>query len=252
MLSLATNGASKQAPALHLHPGDQAEIYKRAGRKIAMVLENPEPPASHKRSGVHWLDLSVSVCALITSAVSIFMAYQNSNAMEDLVHANSWPFVQLSSGNAESDSDQTLVFNLNNAGTGPARIYRFEFVVDDQPIDGANLFVNIARACCESELETTIEDVAQPFDAIGAIQTRRITTTMLAAGEQTPALRWPRTEANAPLWDAVDRARQSGRLATRACYCSVFDECWDARSNMLPVRREQICEAPPPNASVNN
>ncbi len=217
-----------------------------------MVMENPEPPGQHKKSGLHWLDLVVSICALFTSGVSIFMAYQNSNAMEDLVHANSWPFIQLASGNAQGSEDQTLVFTAANAGIGPARIYRFEFLVDDRPIDGANLFVNLARACCLTEFNATIAGQEQPFEAIGAVQTRRITTTMLAAREETPIMIWPRTAQNSALWDAMDSARQTGRISMRACYCSVFEECWDAQANALPVSRDQMCVAPPPNASVNN
>jgi hypothetical protein len=219
-----------------------------------MVMDNPEPPVPHKKSGLHWLDLTVSVCALITSAVSIFMAYQNSNAMEDLVHANSWPFVQLSSGNSASENgyDHTLTFDLNNAGTGPARIYRFQFRVDGQPIHGGNTLVNIARACCEQEYRATIAGEARPFDAIGVVQTQPITTTMLAANANATALRWPRTSRNAALWSAIDHARQSGRITMHACYCSVFDECWDARTNALPQRRTRLCEEPPPNASVSN
>jgi hypothetical protein len=217
-----------------------------------MVMDNPEPPGAHKKSGLHWLDLTVSVCALVTSAVSIFMAYQNSNAMEDLVHANSWPFVQLASGNSgdSGPDDHTLAFTLSNAGTGPARIYGFEFTVDDRPMN--NGFVSLAQACCEQEYQTVVAGASNPFEAIGMIQTRRIRTTMLAAGQETIAMRWPRTERNAPLWDAVDRARQSGRISMHACYCSVFDECWDARSNLLPVRRGGVCEEPPPNPGVTN
>lgn len=216
-----------------------------------MVMDNPEPPGAHKKSGLHWLDLTVSVCALITSAVSIFMAYQNSNAMEDLVHANSWPFVQLSSGNSADSGpdDHTLAFDLNNAGTGPARIYGFEFTVDDRP---ANSFITMARACCDREYQAVTAGENNPFDAIGMIQTRRITTTMLAANQDTIAMRWQRTPRNAALWDAMDRARQSGRISMHACYCSVFDECWDARSSALPVRRDHICEEPAPNPGVTN
>ena len=219
-----------------------------------MVIDNPDPPSHHKRSGLHWLDLTVSICALITSAVSIFMAYQNSNAMEDLVHANSWPFVQLSSGNSSgtSDDDHTLTFNLNNAGTGPARIYGFEFTVDGRPVSSSGGFINMARACCAHEYQSVVAGAGNPFDAIGVIQSRRIRTTMLASNEETVAMRWSRTARNAPLWDAIDRARQSGRIAMHACYCSVFDECWDARSNALPERRTRVCEAPAPDASVAN
>src|SRR5690242_5853078 len=150
-----------------------------------MVMENPEPPSAHKRSGLHWLDLCVSVCALLTSAVSIFMAYQNSNAMEDLVHANSWPFVQLSSGNSSgtSDDDHTLTFNLNNAGTGPARIYGFEFTVDGRPVSSSGGFLNMARACCAQQYQAIVAGAGNPFDAIGVIQSRRIRTTMLASNE---------------------------------------------------------------------
>lgn len=220
-----------------------------------MVLDSPDTPsAPNKKSGVSWLDLTVSICALITSGVSIYMARENSSAMEDLVHANSWPFVQLSSGNSASGdvNDHTLTFALNNAGTGPARIYRFQFLVDDEPVDGANLFSNVANACCQQELRATLADVADPIEAVGMVQTSRITTTMLAANAEAVALRWSRTANNAELWDAMDRARQTGRIAVTACYCSVFDECWDARSNSLPTRRTAICEEPPPNPTVTN
>src|SRR5690348_8157614 len=89
----------------------------------AMTPDAPDPPAA-KPSGHRGLDLLVSIAALITSAVSILMALQNSNSMQDLVHANSWPFVQITSSNtAEDNLTRTLVFDLKNAGTGPARIY---------------------------------------------------------------------------------------------------------------------------------
>jgi hypothetical protein len=161
--------------------------------------------------------------------------------------------VQLSSGNSGgSENDHTLTFTLNNAGTGPARIYRFEFIVDGRPMPGQDLAANIARACCSAEYQSAVAGVQNPYDVLGVIQTRRITTTMLAANEEATAMRWPRNERNAALWDAIDRARQSGRLSMHACYCSVFDECWDAQSSALPVRRAQVCEEPPPNPGVSN
>lgn len=219
-----------------------------------MVMDNPEAPAPHRKSGVHWLDLMVSVCALLTSAVSIFMAYQNSNAMEDLVHANSWPFMQLSSGNSgdAGPDDHTLKFDVSNAGTGPARIYKFEFFVDNHPVSSANPLISIANACCETEYRAVIAGQAHPLDAIGTIQTSRVTTTMLAANQSQPVLGWARSSRNAELWDAMDRARQNGRIVMHACYCSVFDECWDARSGALPERRANMCEQPAPNTSVSN
>lgn len=48
-------------------------------------------------------------------------------------------------------------------------------------------------------------------------------------------------ELNEPLWRLVDEARQAGRITTRVCYCSVFDECWIAGGKAFPPAPVDRC-----------
>jgi len=191
----------------------------------------PRPP----RSGLPLFDLIISVCALVMSAVSIFMANQNSNSMQDLVHANSWPFLQVDSGNTSDDGTQhVLQFGVSNAGVGPARIYSSAFLVDGRPVHGTDIFAKIARGCCESEYQSITAGTTNPYDALGDVMTSIVAPKVLAARDSVVALRWARTDRNAALWAAIDQARQHGRITMRVCYCSVFNECWIGESNELP------------------
>lgn len=119
------------------------------------MTDAPDLPGRPRRTGLHLLDMVVSICALFMSGVSIYMANQNSASMEDLVHANSWPFLQIDSGNTSNGGDHTLDFGLSNAGVGPARIYSAIFLVNGQPVENMNLLVNISERCCASEYRET-------------------------------------------------------------------------------------------------
>ena len=85
------------------------------------------------KTGHHLFDLVVSTCALLISGISIYMAYHTGHSMEKLVHSNSWPFLQMGSGNAGDDGKLAIGFSVVNAGTGPARVHTFEFRVDGRP-----------------------------------------------------------------------------------------------------------------------
>src|SRR5262245_14971924 len=113
-----------------------------------MATEPVEPQPKRTRRGS--VDLILALSALFVSAVSIFIAYQTSLATErqaeanvQMVQAASWPFLQLSSTNARND-EPVLAFTVSNAGVGPARVHRFEFLVDGQPMPPVNMFTTMA------------------------------------------------------------------------------------------------------------
>ena len=203
-----------------------------------MSFDGPDLPET-KRSSHHWFDLLISICALITSALSMYVAFNNDQSLERLVHANSWPFLQLESGNTGADgSAHDIYFSVKNAGTGPARIFSFEFLVDDHPIANNNTFVNMARACCDDAYRQLLQhaDPHDPFVTIGSVITAPMAPDVLAPHDEQNALSWSLTNDNRALWSTLDQARQHGRIGMRACYCSVFDECWIGRTGTLPVR----------------
>jgi hypothetical protein len=199
-------------------------------------------PEEHRKSGHKMLDIVTSLCALGISAISIFMAYDNGRDMQKLVHASSWPVLQLGSGNMTDKREQQISFALRNAGIGPARIHTFEFVVDAATISRGYLIREIAEACCAEAFKAALAKTGG--DALAALDhsfSTPVANTFLSPNQETQALGWPRTERNAVLWDAVDDARKNGRIATRACYCSVFDECWLAEPRVFPPRQMAKC-----------
>lgn len=212
-----------------------------------MSLEGPDLPEPRKTNH-RWLDFVISFCALFMSAVSVFMAYHTSHSMENLVHANSWPFAQMDSGNVdELRNVPLLAFTLKNAGTGPARLHSFEFLYEGEPVTDGFVWDRIAQECCASEREQMIAAAAgDTLAAYGAITTNFAAPGFLSPSEEISVLTWPRTEMNKTLWHAMDQARQTGRITTRSCYCSVFDECWIAETHVFPPQPVAACTETPP------
>jgi hypothetical protein len=208
-----------------------------AGR---MDFGGPDRPEV-RRTGQHTLDMITSVCALMISAVSIYMAWDNGHDMQRLVHANSWPALQLGSGNRH-DGTRQMAFTLENAGIGPARLHTFAFFVDGKKARAEFMLAGIAEACCGEEWTRGLGRNGGDYHAVlGDYGSRPIAQTFLSPKEETTVFRWPRTEDNKVIWDAMDDARQTRRISIRVCYCSVFDECWVADSNWFPPREISAC-----------
>lgn len=195
-----------------------------------------------KRTGRHWLDMVVALSALLISTVSIILAHNSNQSMERLVRASSWPFIQTGSSNVSDAGERELAFGVTNVGTGPARVYGFQMTVDGAPLPAhAHLLSALLHACCEAEFSAAIEQVGGEHDATGDDISSPIAPRFLAPNESVYVFRWAHTEQNADLWRALDQARQQGRIAAAICYCSVFDDCWVARSDAFPPVEVDSC-----------
>lgn len=211
-------------------------------------MEESADPPELKRTGRHWLDMMLAMSAIFVSLCSLYLAYNSSNSMERLVQANSMPFIQLESGNSTDEGVYgVLAFSARNAGTGPARVHSFEFVIDEAPLPHRGYTAaNVLRACCRAEFERAV--AAANGDSIAAIEndlTSPVASTFFAPGDTVTAWIWRRSSTNAAMWEAVDEARQNGRLRMRACYCSLFDDCWVAETGVFPPTPVDACVAPP-------
>lgn len=204
-------------------------------------LLNPQDP---KPTGHRWLDMLVAFSALLISSASIFVAYQSNQSMERLTRASSWPFLQIGSGNSSDEGEPQITFAVSNVGTGPARVYDFDMRVDGRPMPpGGHLLTRLLLACCEAEFNAAAERAGSPAAAFGQEMSAPVAERFLAPNGEIKPLLWQRTEQNRELWTALDRARQSGRITSSVCYCSVFDECWVAHSNSFPPEEVNSCEA---------
>jgi hypothetical protein len=182
-----------------------------------MDVEIEKPHVHHHKTGIPWYDLALPVAALFVSFVSIFIAWHHGEVMKELVHqneklveANSLPYLQLSGSNG----NHVIRLSAINEGIGPAKIETAQVTVDGRPVEGV---AQLLRGCCGRG------DYA-------AVSTSTLRGRMVRPGDSVDYVVFADASGSDAAAAAFDRARQSDRIVTRLCYCSVFDDCWVADS----------------------
>jgi hypothetical protein len=191
----------------------------------------PEQHSAHEppKFGRRVVDHAIALAALFISLCSLGLAMHHAHSMRQLVEANSRPFLQFITSNGEErgkgDYARVLTVTVSNPGAGAARVEDFAILVDGR------------RVTAWPEALALLDPRATP-GALGDMTYADVAPSYLKAGSEVLVLRWPRTEANAALWDAlVDQGRR--RVEFEACYCSIFDDCWREKSRVFrptPVR----------------
>ena len=162
----------------------------------------------------HWAESALAIGAIVITAVSLWVAYDTLRTNRELVAATSWPFVQV----LESDSDgppATLSLTLLNSGIGPAKIESFQLFWHGQPQSTPG---ELLRHCCQ----------------IGPGPHQIVTSSdediVLRAGQSLTFLRYTAGANDAATWQAFRKVFYShgGGLGERYCYCSAFNQCWQA------------------------
>jgi hypothetical protein len=172
------------------------------------MLEAPEVEAHlHHKTGHSLADKILAVLAVFLSCVSVFIAVSHGRTMERLVAANSWPNLTYDTGNVGDDPNHPEIsFDLRNTGVGPARIDSFEVFYKGVPQASAD---DLLKSCCGSSGNRSIS---------------RVIDEVLPSRDVIEFLSFPRDGNDAALWSRLDQERFGVRV--RACYCSVFEECW--------------------------
>jgi hypothetical protein len=196
--------------------------------------EHETPHVAHG-TGHHWLDLTLALTAMFVSFVSLGVAIHHGRAMDRLVAANSWPFLTYSTDNEDAEGHQHIALRIDNAGVGPARIETFEVWWNGEPVSSAD---ELLRRCCMADNQPPITSrMARSMDlAVGLVA-----PSVLRAGGEQNFISLRLTDANDAVWHRLDVARL--RIQMRACYCSVFDECWETNLRQTSTREVRSCPA---------
>jgi hypothetical protein len=203
-------------------------------------METPEVHTPHvphrrkrRREGLpQWLELAVAVTALITSISSIVLAVGNGKAMDKLVKANSVPYVESGISTATMEGAQVLSLDFINRGVGPAHEESLRVTVDGRPVRS---FPDMVAALLGPK------DGPKAYEAFHQTHTlirNNVPKRFVGAGQSQLVFRLPRTPENAHWWDLL--VKQQSRWNVAFCYCSVFHECWAARSetaDSTPVKQ---------------
>src|ERR1700733_4171234 len=197
-----------------------------------------EPPVDAAKTGHRWGDIAAAMGALIISVISLWVAITNGHTNKQLVAANSWPFLQMTTGNSDEQQNRIISLAVQNAGVGPAKVETFEVFWDDTPMKSSR---ELLRACCSYQPTGSAPDM-QPGSLV--IGTNRMAGNVIRPGDSIKVLLLPlpAQQDDEAVWHRFDAARFKLRL--RACYCSVFDECWVSDLVGLAPKPVRACTLP--------
>jgi len=200
--------------------------------------------SSQARDGNTWrekVDFLVAICALITSMASIWLSVTQSDDMQRLVQAQSWPFLGFSTSNTETNTvtgkpEPVISMTIENLGVGPAKIQSLEIFYKGKNVKTSR---ELLRACCTDATGKIQEDAWKQTP----ILTSSVVGRVLRAGQTVPFLYWSRPETDNAIWEKLNMARFE--VEKKICYCSVFDECWTSdleSTQSTPVKSCPVLE----------
>ncbi len=199
------------------------------------MIEVPEPPHHHHKTGIPWFDLIIPVAILAISVAALLTSLQSERSMRALVEQNtrlvsaqSTPLLMLDSGNIENGKPM-ITMTLSNVGTGPAQIGWFH-IVDSKGTDysGGTLYERVAA-----------------MDPHATFYSEQISETLMRSGDTRNIFKWPKPKNPAALaaWNDLNQTRF--HLHASACYCSIFEECKITEFGMSHPKPVSSCDHEP-------
>ena len=176
-------------------------------------------------------EMLIAICAVITSAIAVFIAWDQGRVMRAQQHGAVFPVVQIEGFVSETPSTSAMGIRLTNSGVGPALIERVEMLKDGEIVEDLTPYADTFPPGYQQSWSSLIGRAVAPGDTIMPLR-----------------VDWPRGQVTLAQRNAA--AAAWSELDVEICYCSVFDRCWTARglgmgvsmSRAEPVKRCQRSE----------
>ncbi|GAO77062.1 MULTISPECIES: hypothetical protein [unclassified Sphingopyxis] len=152
----------------------------------------------------------IGLPALIASLALAWFAFVQADATQKMQTGGVMPFVTFGTSNGDEEGNQDIALTLTNNGVGPAILGPIEIRYEGKPVKTP---IDLLRACC-----TQAEARALTFS------TSPSTGIAVRPGETIEFVSFPRTPASEKVWQTFNKERW--KLKVRACYCSIFNDCW--------------------------
>jgi len=177
------------------------------------------------------LNLIIAFCAIFISAASFYATYLQANAAERQVKAMTLPLIHFATGNWDLEKNQrAIIFNLQNAGIGPAIIKTATFNYKEQSFNKPRDFL---KACCAASYNRYKEVKAikreQGILMDGKLVTSGLRNNMIIGQSKTNFLILSNGEDTHILLNKLEQER--GDLSLEICYCSLLGECYITEKN---------------------
>jgi hypothetical protein len=195
-----------------------------------------EVHAEPRKTGHHFLDLTIAFSAILISLISLGVAIHHGHVQQRLVAANSWPFLRFDFDNSRvPGGGQSVTYSIINSGVGPAVLKSFIVEYQGKRMRG---FVELLQACCGMARDM---DLNKLIDSGFLGESRPI--GVIRARDQVVLFKFLRKPENIALLDGIAAMRE--RVKFHACYCSIVGECWVSDLRSLDPQPVEACKASP-------
>lgn len=153
------------------------------------------------------VEFLVAICALLTSAMAVYMAWDQGSVMRAQQHGMVYPVIQVDGFVEDRRRTTSIGINVRNSGVGPALVESVEFFVNDEKTE---------------RFDTYLDSLPGGYEVSYAA----ISGRALAPGETVTAIavEWPNNAFDRSVISRIQS--DSDAWSLEICYCSVFDRCW--------------------------
>jgi len=197
-----------------------------------------------RASRIRLIEIVVAVSVVVISVASLFVAVFQGVVMQRTLEAQVVPVLQYGTGNFDDERGWRMRMAITNTGLGPAEIRRFAMYWNGEAISDTSQFL---AACCAPDVIAPDDRLTYMISLFQQGEMRLlfdgVDGRFIAPQEEVEFVVFNRPdEAAQPrghaVWVQLDEVRQE--IEVELCYCSVFDQCWEARfpdQTREPVRR---------------
>ncbi|MBJ7439247.1 MAG: hypothetical protein JHD35_09510 [Sphingopyxis sp.] len=169
----------------------------------------------------------IGLPALIASLALAYFAFVQADATRKMQTGGAMPFVTFGTSNVDDEGKADISLSLTNNGVGPAILGPIEIRYRGKAIASPT---ELLAACCTKSDVATLSFATSPSTGVS-----------VRPGESLRFLGLPRTPGNEATWQAFNKERW--RMSVRACYCSIFNDCWITEGMQGLPRQVKQCPA---------
>lgn len=212
-------------------PG-QDDLADRIARIEAIMASKQAPSSVFERilRYVPFLaigNFALAAPAFLISAAVAYFSFIQADATEKMQIATVWPHLNYATGNLDDSGKPVILLTVGNQGVGPAKVEGMEVSYQGKAYRDAE---SLIKACCVAE------GWESPF-----VITSRLNGMVLRPGEETNLIRLDPENATPQVFESLDANRFDVRV--KACYCSVFEDCWVMDSQARENEPVKACPA---------
>ncbi|HYC94453.1 MAG TPA: hypothetical protein VEB39_02015 [Sphingomicrobium sp.] len=170
--------------------------------------------------------LAITIPTFVISIALAYATFVQADATHKIQQSETWPYISYGTSNISDEGVDEITFMLGNDGMGPARLKQLEFLYDGRPMQNPRQFLQL---CCGDSRSNPTQFKSSGFEVV------------LRPGETTYFIGLTKKPENAAVWERLNAERW--KVAVRACYCSIFDDCFVLDTRRADPQPVEACPA---------